>query len=109
MLEHLAKIYVIRVHFIDENWILHKRILNYSVIHNGKGETLGKAIEQCLLEWGIEKVFTVTVDNASSYNVCISYIAKTINECGGGIMRSKHMHMRCAAYILNLIVQEAFT
>ena len=39
-------------HFIDESWCLQKRILNYCVVPNGKGETLGKVIEQCLLEWG---------------------------------------------------------
>ncbi|KAG8489788.1 hypothetical protein CXB51_017955 [Gossypium anomalum] len=31
-----------------------------------KGESIGIVIEKCLLNWGIDKLFTVTVDNASS-------------------------------------------
>ena len=51
-------------HFIDDSWRLHKRILNYSLIPDHRGETCGKAIEQCLHMWGISKVFTISVDNA---------------------------------------------
>ena len=38
------------------------------------GETIGKFIENCLLDWGIDKLLTVTVDNASSNSVIISYL-----------------------------------
>jgi hypothetical protein len=31
-----------------------------------KGDTLGRKIEECFLEWGIGKIFTVPIDNASS-------------------------------------------
>lgn len=40
------------VHFIDEEWNLHKRILNFCPISSHKGEQLGKAIVKCLKEWG---------------------------------------------------------
>ncbi|XP_040955982.1 zinc finger BED domain-containing protein RICESLEEPER 2 [Gossypium hirsutum] len=36
-----------------------------------KGESIGMVIEKCLLKWGIDKLFTVTVDNASSNDVAI--------------------------------------
>jgi hypothetical protein len=38
------------------------------------GETIGLVFENFLLEWGIDKLLTVTVDNASSNNVTISYL-----------------------------------
>ncbi|KAK9188422.1 hypothetical protein WN944_019825 [Citrus x changshan-huyou] len=41
-----------------------KRILNFFQITSHKGDSIGKLIEKCLLDWGIEKVMTVTVDNA---------------------------------------------
>lgn len=93
-------------HYVDDSWVLHKKILNYCVIPDSKGETLGKAIEQCLLEWGIERVFTITVDNASSNNVSVQYVMNTVNEWGGAILGGQHMHLRCSAHILNLIVQD---
>jgi len=39
-------------HFIDNEWKLHKRILNFCLIKNHKGETIGRKIEKCLLRWG---------------------------------------------------------
>ncbi|CAN6697655.1 unnamed protein product [Malus baccata var. baccata] len=41
-------------------------ILNFCVIPNHKGESIAQLLEECLVEWGIEKVLTITVDNASA-------------------------------------------
>ena len=51
-------------HFIDKDWKLHKRIINFLKVPNHKGVTIGREIEACMLEWGIDSIFTVTVDNA---------------------------------------------
>ncbi|KAF7136576.1 hypothetical protein RHSIM_Rhsim08G0156300 [Rhododendron simsii] len=53
-------------HFIDDNWKYQKKMLNFCVVPNHKGDTLGRMVEQCLLDWEIDKFLTVTVDNASS-------------------------------------------
>ena len=37
-------------HFIDDNWKLHKRILNFCQVEDHKGETIGRKIEMCLRE-----------------------------------------------------------
>ncbi|KAI4327816.1 hypothetical protein L6164_020233 [Bauhinia variegata] len=94
------------IHFIDEHWRLQKRILNFSQIDNHKGETIGKEIDRCLREWGIEHVFTITVDNASSNDVAISYLKKKLKNWNGLVCEGAFMHMRCAAHILNLIVND---
>ena len=39
---------VLIAHFVDRNWKLHKRIINFSQIENHKGETIGKEVEKCL-------------------------------------------------------------
>ncbi|XP_022874249.1 zinc finger BED domain-containing protein RICESLEEPER 4-like [Olea europaea var. sylvestris] len=65
-------------HFIDSDWTLNKRILSFCVVPNHKGETIGKMIETCLQDWGIEKVFTITVDNASSNDVDIAYLRRKL-------------------------------
>ena len=38
--------------------------------------TIGRAIESCLLKWGIDRLFTITTDNASSNEVAIDYVKK---------------------------------
>ena len=43
-------------HFIDNDWKLHKRILNFCIVESHKGFVLGKALEMCLLDWGIDKI-----------------------------------------------------
>ena len=63
-------------HFIDSNWKIHKRILSFRLVENYKGKTLGKAVEMCLLNWGIDKILTITVDNAASNSGFISFIQK---------------------------------
>ena len=37
-------------HFIDDDWNLHKRILNFCQVEDHMGETIGRKIEMCLRE-----------------------------------------------------------
>ncbi|KAL4284584.1 hypothetical protein GQ457_16G016440 [Hibiscus cannabinus] len=88
-----------------------------------KGEAIGTVIEKSLLSWGIEKLFIITVDNASSNDVAINYLRKKFNPRGGCIANGKYLfqnifqilyqnqylnnlHMRYMTHIVNLIVVE---
>ena len=44
------------------------------------GETIGKQLEKCLLDLGIKRVFTITVDNASANKVSIVAISYMNNK-----------------------------
>ncbi|XP_060972568.1 zinc finger BED domain-containing protein DAYSLEEPER-like [Cannabis sativa] len=55
---------------------------------------------------GIEKVFAVTVDNASANDVVVSLVKRRINAWKGSILDGDFMHFRCCAHIVNLIVNE---
>ncbi|KMS98900.1 hypothetical protein BVRB_3g067910 [Beta vulgaris subsp. vulgaris] len=93
-------------HFIDNDWKLNKRILNFCPISSHKGEAIGKAIEKCLLAWGIENVMTVTVDNASSNDTAIVYLKKRLNNWGTSVVKGEFLHVRCIAHIMNLVVTD---
>ena len=71
---------------------------------NHKGDTIGWAIESCLLKWGIDRLFTTTVDNASSNDLAIDYVKKKKKK-DSIILGGEFMHMHCCVHILNLIVQ----
>ncbi|XP_054800155.1 zinc finger BED domain-containing protein RICESLEEPER 1-like [Prosopis cineraria] len=93
-------------HFIDPEWKLHKRILNFCMIENHRGDTIGKTIEKCLLEWGIERVFTITMDNASSNDTALSYLKRRLRNWKGMVCGGDYLQLRCCAHILNLVVND---
>ncbi|TXG72895.1 hypothetical protein EZV62_001474 [Acer yangbiense] len=83
-----------------------KRILSFSQITDHTGESIGRCIEKVLLEWGIDKIFTITMDNATANAVAIGYMSRKLNSWreDGTILGGKYLHLRCCAHILNLIV-----
>uniref|UniRef100_A0A7N2MX95 Transposase n=1 Tax=Quercus lobata TaxID=97700 RepID=A0A7N2MX95_QUELO len=83
-----------------------RRILNFCIVDNHKGKTIGKMVESCLEEWNIEGIFTLTVDNASSNDVAISYLKDATNRWKGTVLGNEFVHVRCCAHILNLIVTD---
>ena len=97
---------VITVHFLDTNCALHKRILNFVQVTSHKGDDIGRCLEVCLNYWGIDKVFSITVDNASANDTDIAYMKKRLKSNGNLLLDGAHLHMRCGCHILNLIVKD---
>ncbi|XP_057791041.1 zinc finger BED domain-containing protein RICESLEEPER 2-like [Salvia miltiorrhiza] len=102
---------VLTGHFVDSCWKLQKRVLSF--VHlppPHRGVEIADNLYKCMKDWGIEnKVFTISVDNASNNDVAIRILADTFSRnkkllCGG-----KLFHVRCCAHILNLMVQEGLS
>ncbi|KAG5539807.1 hypothetical protein RHGRI_020130 [Rhododendron griersonianum] len=70
------------------------------------GETLGKVVEECLVEWGIDKFLTITIDNAKSNDGIIDFLKKKTKKRDTTILDHDYLHVRCCAHILNLVVRE---
>ncbi|KAJ9546552.1 LOW QUALITY PROTEIN: hypothetical protein OSB04_019095 [Centaurea solstitialis] len=90
---------------VDDDWILRKKILNFCPIANHRVDTIGKLVYFCIQKWGIEKVFTVMVDNASSNDSVIRYL-KTMLRGPNDVLDCKYSHLRCCAHIINLVVRD---
>mgnify|MGYP000858915879 CR=1 FL=1 len=56
------------------------------------------------MDWGLEKVFSITVDNASANDGTISYMRRVMNNAKTSIAEGQYIHMRCAAHAINMIV-----
>ena len=52
-------------------------------------------------------LFTLTVDNASSNDVVISYLVKKFRGINGLVLDGEFIQDRCYAHILSLIVTDA--
>ncbi|XP_059635281.1 zinc finger BED domain-containing protein RICESLEEPER 2-like [Cornus florida] len=94
-------------HYIDKDWRLQKKIINFRVVptpHNG--DIIAQAVEGCLLEWGIDQLCTLTIDNASCNDTVVSTLKRKFNKRNGLLLEGKMFHIRCFAHILNLIMKD---
>ncbi|XP_057734699.1 zinc finger BED domain-containing protein RICESLEEPER 2-like [Arachis stenosperma] len=94
-------------HFVDENWKLQSKILNFCHMpppHTGF--ELSSKIFTLLTEWKVDKkIFSITLDNASSNDTCVEHLKSTLDVHGSLLCGGEFFHVRCSAHILNLIVQ----
>jgi hypothetical protein len=112
-------------HYINSDWQLEKRVLGLVLINvSQNGQNITERVVSVLADYGLtEKVFAVTLDNASSNvsamctlrPVLSKYLSievpanndKTNNESTKNAVSSLFMHQRCACHIINMIVKEA--
>ena len=95
----------VTAHFVDEEFELQKKIISFKQIsfpHTSYAVQDG--ITSCLVEWDlVGQLFTLTLDNASVNNRAV----KDMRDALGSEMffRGEHLHVRCAAHVLNIMVQ----
>lgn len=95
------------VHFVDNDWNLQRRILNFCTISGHKGDEIARDVEDCLRSWDLsKKLFTLTVDNASANDLACVKLKEMVVAGGSSINGGKNLHMRCCAHIANLIVKD---
>lgn len=81
---------------------MHKRIISFSLIPDHKGETNVNQFLRSLDDWGIERVFPITLDNASGNDKTITVLRKMLSNR----KNDAFMYICCCAHILNLIANE---
>ncbi|XP_013624505.1 PREDICTED: zinc finger BED domain-containing protein RICESLEEPER 2-like [Brassica oleracea var. oleracea] len=95
-------------HYIDRNWKLNNKILSFSALpppHNGMSVTLH--LLDSLKEWGLKKkVFAITLDNATSNDSMQDIVKSQLLLSDDLLCGEEFFYVRCAAHILNLIVQD---
>ena len=98
-------------HFLDSEWKLQKRILNFCPLEPPHTElAIADSISECLIDWGIEdKIFTITLDNASSNDLAVRVLKENFEGKEKLHFGGKIFHVRCCAHILNLMVQDGLT
>ena len=91
-------------HYIDSNWELHKKVLGFHLIcHPHDGPNIYECITSVFKEYDIvNKIFSITFDNASNNTSSIDLFVKTIRTGP----QKEMFHVRCVCHIINLIVQD---
>ena len=96
----------VTAHWIDDNWNMQKRIINFMHVEGSHGGIkLSDIFFANVLNWNLDKkMFALSLDNAASNKVVIDIVidsAKDLLVCGG-----KFFHVRCANHILNLVARD---
>ena len=73
-----------------------------------KGQTIYIVLLGCLADWGIEKLFCITVDNATANTSAIRNFHREFSQASPDalVLDRSFLHMRCYAHIINLISKE---
>ncbi|WOL11396.1 zinc finger BED domain-containing protein RICESLEEPER 2-like [Canna indica] len=101
---------VVTCHFVDSDWKLQKRIINFINVIGSTGVMISDALFKCLQEWELEKkVFTITVDNASYNDSAVRMLKDNISVFKKLSLNGKFFHVRCCAHILNILVQDGLS
>ncbi|XP_024179003.1 zinc finger BED domain-containing protein DAYSLEEPER-like [Rosa chinensis] len=69
-----------------------------------------KILETCLVSWMKDKVMSISVDNVAANKHAVEYVRKKMmNWTVPPILGGHHIHVRCLAHILNLIVRSGLS
>ncbi|XP_056850660.1 zinc finger BED domain-containing protein RICESLEEPER 2-like [Raphanus sativus] len=98
----------VTAHYIDRNWKLNSKIITFCALappHTGMNVAM--QLLESMKEWGIEKkIFSVTLDNATSNDSMQDIVKSQLMLTDDLVCGGEFFHVRCAAHILNLIVQD---
>jgi len=81
-----------------------KKNIGISQVSDHKRQMIARELEQCLVEWGIVGMLTISVDNATANDIVVEWFKKRDMANNEVICLHKFIHVRCCAHVINLIV-----
>ncbi|CAN1292722.1 Putative AC9 transposase [Linum perenne] len=98
---------VVTCHLMDEDWRLQKCLLDFCAVPPPHyGLVIPDALHKCLVNWDLEKkVWTITVDNATSNDVAMRTLTGTLTYLDKLSLDCDLFHVCCCAHIMNILVQ----
>ncbi|KAL2326846.1 hypothetical protein Fmac_020273 [Flemingia macrophylla] len=96
-------------HYIDEEWTLQKKVLNFVTLDSSHTEDLlPEVIIKCLNEWDIDcKLFALTLDDSSIDDDITLRIKEQVYEKRPFLSTRQLLDIRSAAHLINSIAQDA--
>lgn len=94
--------------YIDDDWRLQKKMLNFITLDPSHTDNmLSEVVIKCLRDWDIdEKLFSMTFDDCSSYEVMVFRIKDWLSQNRPLTKIGELFDVRCVAHLLRSLVQE---
>ncbi|KAK3003249.1 hypothetical protein RJ639_018726 [Escallonia herrerae] len=102
-----AKYLCLTAHYIDDTWLLNKKILNFIMVDPSHTEDmLSEFIMTSLMDWGMDrKLFAMTFDDSTYDNVACR-IRERLSQNRFLLCKGQLFEVRCAANVIKLMVQD---
>ncbi|KAL6634299.1 hypothetical protein ACP70R_026970 [Stipagrostis hirtigluma subsp. patula] len=96
-------------HFIDNDWKVQKRVIKVFVVETPcDGVDIFNAVLKCIQDWNIEeKIFGITLINSAANYTMVDMLKCNLMHKKVLPAAGKLLHNRCAAHVINLIVNDA--
>ncbi|KAL5798594.1 hypothetical protein ACOSQ2_003414 [Xanthoceras sorbifolium] len=104
-----SKYLCLTAHYIDEDWQLKKKALNFIPIDPSQTEDMhSEVIMTCLMDWDIDrKLFSVTFDSGTSSDNMVCRIKDRLSQNRFLYLNGQLFDVRCGTNVVNLMVQDA--
>ncbi|XP_051200332.1 zinc finger BED domain-containing protein RICESLEEPER 2 isoform X1 [Lolium perenne] len=98
----------ITCHWIDSKWKVRHKIIRFCLVETPHDAwNMFGVVLNSLRDWNIEnKLFSFTTDNAEVNTKMVSHLRKNLVDRNLIHHEGKLLHIRCAAHVLNLVVQD---
>ena len=96
-------------HFIDDEWKLHRRILNVVMVSSPESDdAYGQAVVACLADWSLEsRLFTITLDQSFSSETMMGNLRGVVSVKNPLMFNGQLLIRNCFARILCSLAQDA--
>lgn len=104
-----ARYLCLTAHYVDEEWKLQKKILNFIMIDAAHTEDIhSEVVIKCLMDWDIERrLFSMTFGDLFTSDDIVSRIKDHLAQNRPLLSYGKLFDVRCAAHALKLLVGDA--
>uniref|UniRef100_A0ACD5X2F8 Uncharacterized protein n=1 Tax=Avena sativa TaxID=4498 RepID=A0ACD5X2F8_AVESA len=95
-------------HFISNEWVLHKRIIRFSMLETPHNSwNMFNIVLNSIQEWNLEdKLFSFTLDNASVNTAMINLLRENLKNKGFLLIEGKLFHFCCSPHVFNMVAQD---
>lgn len=103
-----AEYLCLTAHYIDEDWKLQKKILNFvSLDPSHTEDMLSEVIIKCLMEWEVgHKLFSMTFHDCATNDDVALRVKEHFSQDRPLLGSGQLLDVRCVGHVLNLIVQD---